>query len=110
LRQRIPSGGPLLIIWGELDHTVPPSVVKAAHKQQRDNEGVTEFIEIKNRGHGLTIDSGWREGRHRARLREAVRLAHGCPSGQNLSTIFGAQVLTTAQHEFTGDALAAAQV
>ena len=26
-----------------------------------DNEGVTEFVEIKNRGHGLTIDSGWRE-------------------------------------------------
>jgi len=25
------------------------------------NENVTEFIEIPNRGHGLTIDSGWRE-------------------------------------------------
>jgi non-heme chloroperoxidase len=28
-------------------------------KQQ--NVGVTEIIEIANRGHGLTIDSGWRE-------------------------------------------------
>ena len=56
-----PERGPLLIISGELDHTVPPAVVKAAYKQQQDNEGVTEFIEIKNRGHGLTIDSGWRE-------------------------------------------------
>jgi non-heme chloroperoxidase len=56
-----PARGPLLIISGEMDHTVPPSVVKAAYKQQQDNEGVTEFIEIKNRGHGLTIDSGWRE-------------------------------------------------
>jgi hypothetical protein len=53
--------GPLLLLSGELDHTVPPAVVKAAYKQQQDNEGVTEFIEIKNRGHGLTIDSGWRE-------------------------------------------------
>ena len=56
-----PERGPLLIISGELDHTVPPAVVKAAYKQQQDNEGVTEFIEIKNRGHGLTIESGWRE-------------------------------------------------
>jgi non-heme chloroperoxidase len=56
-----PQRGPLLIISGEVDHTVPPAVVKAAYKQQQDNEGVTEFIEIKNRGHGLTIDSGWRE-------------------------------------------------
>ena len=56
-----PERGPLLIISGELDHTVPPAVAKASYKQQQDNEGVTEFIEIKNRGHGLTIDSGWRE-------------------------------------------------
>ena len=56
-----PERGPLLIISSEMDHTVPPAVVKAAYKQQQDNEGVTEFVEIKNRGHGLTIDSGWRE-------------------------------------------------
>jgi non-heme chloroperoxidase len=44
-----------------MDHTVPPTVVKAAYKQQQDNEGVTEIVEIKDRGHALTIDSGWRE-------------------------------------------------
>jgi non-heme chloroperoxidase len=33
----------------------------ASYKQQQDNQGVTEIIEIKNRGHALTIDSGWRE-------------------------------------------------
>ena len=56
-----PERGPLLIISGEMDHTVPPTVVKAAYKQQQDNEGVTEIVEIKDRGHALTIDSGWRE-------------------------------------------------
>ena len=25
------------------------------------NDGVTEIVEIPNRGHALTIDSGWRE-------------------------------------------------
>jgi non-heme chloroperoxidase len=56
-----PGRGPLLIISGELDHTVPPAVVKASYKHQQDNEGVTEFVEIKDRGHALTIDSGWRQ-------------------------------------------------
>jgi non-heme chloroperoxidase len=44
-----------------MDHTVPPAVATASYKQQRDNQGVTEIVEIKNRGHALTIDSGWRE-------------------------------------------------
>jgi hypothetical protein len=43
------------------DHNVPPAVANASYKQQQDNHGVTEIIEIKNRGHALTIDSGWRE-------------------------------------------------
>ena len=53
-------GGPLLIISGEKDHIAPPVVANAFSKQQ-DNQGVTEIIEIKNRGHALTIDSSWRE-------------------------------------------------
>ncbi len=56
-----PDRGPMLIISGEKDHTVPTSISKATFKRQRHNKGVTEFIEIPNRGHGLTIDSGWRE-------------------------------------------------
>jgi non-heme chloroperoxidase len=59
-RPSIPERGPLLIISGEKDHNVSPSVANASHKKQ-DNHGVTEIIEIKNRGHALTIDSGWRE-------------------------------------------------
>ncbi len=56
-----PDRGPLLIISGEKDHTVPPAIANASFKQQKHNPGVTEIVEIKNRGHALTIDSGWRE-------------------------------------------------
>jgi pimeloyl-ACP methyl ester carboxylesterase len=56
-----PERGPLLIISGEQDHTVPWAIANASYKQQKDNQGVTEIVEIKGRGHALTIDSGWRE-------------------------------------------------
>jgi non-heme chloroperoxidase len=53
--------GPLLLIAGEKDHTVPLSVVTAAYKLQKNNPAVTEFHEMLNRGHSLTIDHGWHE-------------------------------------------------
>jgi pimeloyl-ACP methyl ester carboxylesterase len=56
-----PDRGPLLIISGEKDHTVPWAVANSSYKRQQDNPAVTEIIEIKGRGHALTIDSGWRE-------------------------------------------------
>src|SRR4051794_38192330 len=56
-----PERGPLLIISGEKDNTVPWAIANASFKQQQDNPGVTEIVEIPNRGHALTIDSGWRE-------------------------------------------------
>jgi non-heme chloroperoxidase len=56
-----PERGPLLIISGEKDHTVPWAIANASFKQQQDNQGVTEIVELKGRGHALTIDSGWRE-------------------------------------------------
>jgi non-heme chloroperoxidase len=56
-----PNRGPLLITSGERDHTVPRAIAKASYKKQKGNEGVTEFVEIPNRGHSLTIDSGWLE-------------------------------------------------
>jgi pimeloyl-ACP methyl ester carboxylesterase len=61
VRTKNPKRGPLLIISGEKDHTVPHSISNASYKRQKRNEGVTEFVEIPNRGHALTIDSGWRE-------------------------------------------------
>src|SRR6059058_2280797 len=56
-----PMRGPLLIIDGEKDHTVPWAIANAAYKRQRRNRGVTEIVRIPNRGHSLTIDHGWRE-------------------------------------------------
>ena len=56
-----PDRGPLLIIEGEKDHTVPWAIAKAAYDRQKHNPGVTEIVQIPNRGHSLTIDSGWRE-------------------------------------------------
>jgi non-heme chloroperoxidase len=56
-----PARGPLLIISGERDNTVPWAIANAAYKRQARNQGVTEIVSIPGRGHGLTIDSGWRE-------------------------------------------------
>jgi non-heme chloroperoxidase len=56
-----PDRGPLLIIDGEKDHTVPWAIANAAYKRQRGNPGVTEIVKMPNRGHALTIDHGWRE-------------------------------------------------
>ena len=56
-----PDRGPLLIVSGEKDHTVPHAISAAAYKRQQRNPGLTEFTEIPGRGHSLTIDSGWRE-------------------------------------------------
>ncbi|HEX5622702.1 MAG TPA: alpha/beta hydrolase [Solirubrobacteraceae bacterium] len=56
-----PNRGPLLIIDGEKDHTVPWAIANASYKRQSRNPGVTEITKVPNRGHSLTIDSGWRE-------------------------------------------------
>jgi non-heme chloroperoxidase len=56
-----PDRGPLLIIDGEKDHTVPWAIANASYKRQRRNPAVTEITKVPNRGHSLTIDSGWRE-------------------------------------------------
>jgi non-heme chloroperoxidase len=56
-----PDRGPLLIIDGELDHTVPWAIANASYKRQNRNPGVTEIVKLANRGHALVIDSGWRE-------------------------------------------------
>ena len=61
VRSKNPDRGPLLIISGEKDHTVPWAIANASFKKQKRNPGVTEIVEIPDRGHALTIDSGWRE-------------------------------------------------
>jgi non-heme chloroperoxidase len=61
INTRNPERGPLLLIAGEKDHTVPLAVVTAAYKLQQRNPAVTAFREIPGRGHSLTIDHGWRD-------------------------------------------------
>ena len=56
-----PERGPLLIVSGELDHTVPHAVAEAAYKAYKHNPAPTEFVEMPGRGHALVIDHGWRE-------------------------------------------------
>jgi non-heme chloroperoxidase len=56
-----PERGPLLILDGELDHTVPWAIANASYNRQKRNSGVTEIVKVAGRGHALTIDSGWRD-------------------------------------------------
>jgi len=61
VNSRSPERGPLLIVSGEKDNTVPWAIANAAYKKQKRNDGVTEIVEMPHRGHALTVDSGWRE-------------------------------------------------
>lgn len=55
-----PDRGPLLIIAGANDNTVPLAITHASYKiQKRNNPGITEIVEVSGRGHSLTIDDGW---------------------------------------------------
>jgi non-heme chloroperoxidase len=56
-----PARGPLLILDGELDNTVPWAIANASYSQQKRNEGVTEIVKVAGRGHALTIDHGWQD-------------------------------------------------
>jgi pimeloyl-ACP methyl ester carboxylesterase len=56
-----PERGPLLLISGERDNTVPWALVKASFDRQKRNPGITEVARVADRGHALTIDGGWRE-------------------------------------------------
>lgn len=56
-----PGRGPMLVISGEKDHTVPRAISEAIYDKQKRNIAVTEFVEMPNRGHSLTIDNGWRD-------------------------------------------------
>ncbi len=53
--------GPLLLISGSSDNTVPPVLVTSTLKVHRKSPAVTDFKNFAGRGHSLTIDSGWRD-------------------------------------------------
>jgi len=83
-----PDRGPLLIIAGELDHTVPWSIANASYNEQKDNPGVTEIVKIPGRGHSLTIDAGWRDvaGAAMAFAQRFVPATDGMDTGQRAAT------------------------
>lgn len=56
-----PERGPLLIISGEKDNTVPWAIANASYRRHTKNPNVTEIVEIPGRGHSLVIDGGWHE-------------------------------------------------
>jgi pimeloyl-ACP methyl ester carboxylesterase len=53
--------GPLLLVAGAADHTVPPVMVKGMLKAYRRSRAITDFKEFPNRGHSLIMDHGWKE-------------------------------------------------
>jgi pimeloyl-ACP methyl ester carboxylesterase len=53
--------GPLLLIAGGKDHTVPDAITTSTFKQYRTSEATTEIVEFDDRGHSLTMDHGWQE-------------------------------------------------
>jgi pimeloyl-ACP methyl ester carboxylesterase len=53
--------GPLLLISGTADHTVPDVVTRSTLKQYRDSTAVTQLQQFEGRGHSLVIDNGWHE-------------------------------------------------
>ena len=53
--------GPLLITGGGKDHTVPEVVSRSAYKLYRKSPSVTDYQVFPDRGHSLTVDSGWKE-------------------------------------------------
>jgi pimeloyl-ACP methyl ester carboxylesterase len=61
LDSKNPERGPLLIVAGDSDNTVPTAITNASYKIQSKNPGVTEIEHIKGRGHSLVIDHGWKD-------------------------------------------------
>lgn len=56
-----PQRGPMLIIGGGHDHTVPASISRSTYRLEEKADGITDLKIFDDRGHSLTIDHGWRE-------------------------------------------------
>ena len=52
--------GPLLLVTGGKDHTVPEKITKSTLKQYKHSPSENDLLEFPDRGHSLVIDSGWR--------------------------------------------------
>ncbi|MET0447808.1 MAG: alpha/beta hydrolase [Aeromicrobium sp.] len=61
-RKKGDDRGPMLILVGDADHQAPPAIARSTYRKQRKNTHfVTEFAEVPDRGHSITIDSGWEQ-------------------------------------------------
>jgi pimeloyl-ACP methyl ester carboxylesterase len=56
-----PDRGPMLIVGAGKDHTVPVAIARSSFKREDDNPGTTEYVQLADRGHSLTIDDAWQE-------------------------------------------------
>lgn len=56
---RTSARGPLLLITGTSDRTVPTAVTKQTRKLYRKSAAITDYVEFPARGHSLCIDRGW---------------------------------------------------
>src|SRR5262249_44336303 len=55
------SRGPLLLVSGTADHTVPVATTRASFRQYSESRAVTDYRQFEGRGHSLTIDSDWHD-------------------------------------------------
>lgn len=53
--------GPLLLISGEIDRIIPPSVTRLNFEEYEPSAGITEYHEFAGRGHYITGQDGWEE-------------------------------------------------
>ncbi|MEU0868806.1 alpha/beta hydrolase [Nocardia brasiliensis] len=51
--------GPLLLLSGKLDHTIPDVLTRATFKRYRHAKALTDYQRFDDRGHSLVVDSGW---------------------------------------------------
>ncbi|MGQ0648930.1 MAG: alpha/beta hydrolase [Gemmatimonadaceae bacterium] len=58
---RNPNRAPLLVIAGEDDRTVQPSMVRAAYRKHQRSSSPTAFKEFAGRSHFLCGEPGWEE-------------------------------------------------
>jgi pimeloyl-ACP methyl ester carboxylesterase len=72
--------GPLLLVAGGNDHTVPAAITTSTRRLYHKSPAVTDLIEFLDRGHSLTIDHGWREVAQAALdwLKQRSALSAGC--------------------------------
>jgi pimeloyl-ACP methyl ester carboxylesterase len=61
-----PQRGPLLVLSGDRDHTVPWAIANASYRLQKRNNSVTEIAKVAGHGHAITIDDGWNDACEKA--------------------------------------------